>query len=342
VQVHDLAMDLWGDMDGVTLNQHAFGKGMTYWGLTLDEVLTRLKQPRDFAATGALDAAPVWVHRHTPDADIYFVANQADAPVHLQARFRVSGKDVQVWRPMDGTLSDAAAVSGARLFDRSGNKQPGIEPALYTTEAGFTVVPLDLAERESLFVVFRHVAAAPVRVAAVATETKLATLAGPWTLTFPANWGAPLSVPMEKLTSWTESADAGVKYFSGTVTYTKTLTVPASWLRSGQRVWIDLAKVCDIAEVKVNGKAAGLVWAPPYRVDVTAALKPGVNRLEIAVTNEWTNRQIGDRLLPADKHILSTPPAPARPGGGGFGPGPQAPLESGLIGDVTLVAVRNQ
>jgi hypothetical protein len=94
--------------------------------------------------------------------------------------------------------------------------------------------------------------------------------------------------------------------------------------------------------VKVNGKAAGMVWAPPYRMDVTAALKPGVNQLEIAVTNEWTNRQIGDRLLPADKHILSTPPASARPGaGGGLGSGPQTLPESGLIGDVTFVATRN-
>jgi hypothetical protein len=116
----------------------------------------------------------------------------------------------------------------------------------------------------------------------------------------------------------------------------------ASWLRPGQHVWIDLGKVRDIAGVKVNGKSAGLVWAPPYRIDVTSALKPGANKLEIEVTNEWTNRQIGDRLGPADKRVLSQPATLARPGGGGFGPGPQVPLESGLIGDITLVALRNQ
>jgi hypothetical protein len=171
-------------------------------------------------------------------------------------------------------------------------------------------------------------------------ETKITTVAGPWTLSFPAKWGAPSSVQMPKLTSWTDSKDDGVKYFSGTATYTKTVQASVSWFKPGQHVWIDLGKVRDIAEVKVNGKSAGLVWAPPYRVDVTSALKPGVNKLEIEVTNEWTNRQIGDRLLPADKHILSTPPVPARPGGGGFGPGPQAPLESGLLGDVTFVAER--
>jgi hypothetical protein len=346
-EVRSLATDLWGDMDGVTLNQHAYGKGMTYWGITLDEVLMRVKSAPDFASSGALDNPPAWVHRHTADSDIYFVANQADAPVHLDARFRVSGKDVQVWRPMDGTISGEKSgyTTMVRMPDRSGNKQPGIEPALYTTQAGFTEVPLDLAERESVFVVFRNSAAAPERTASTPTETKLTTLSGPWTLRFPPNWGAPLSVQMAKLTSWTESADAGVKYFSGTATYSKTVTAPATWFKPGQHVWIDLGKVRDIAEVKVNGKSVGLVWAPPYRVDVTGALRPGVNKLEIAVTNEWTNRIAGDRLLPADKHILSTPPVPARPGGaggggGGFGPPPQAPPESGLLEDVTFVSTR--
>jgi hypothetical protein len=349
-KVQALATDLWGDTDGVTLNQHGFGKGMTYWGLTLDEVLTRLKSAPDFAASGSLDNAPTWVHRHVADADIYFVANQADAPVHLDARFRVAGKDVQIWRPMDGAMTSdkpgnvAAYTAVARISDRSGNKQPGIEPALYTTQSGFTVVPLDLAERESVFVVFRNTAATPARSASVAAETKLATLAGSWTLSFPPNWGAPPSVQMPRLTSWTDSSDAGIKYFSGTATYTRTVQAPTSWFKPGQHIWIDLGKVRDIAEVKVNGKSAGLVWAPPYRVDVTSELKAGANKLEIEVTNEWTNRQIGDRLLPADKHILSTPAVPARPGGGGgggFGPGPQAPPESGLIGDVTFVASRN-
>jgi hypothetical protein len=344
-EVRTLATDLWGDIDGVTLNQHAYGKGMTYWGITLDEVLMRVKSAPDFASSGALDNAPAWVHRRTADADIYFVANQADAPVHLNARFRVSGKDVQVWRPMDGAMTNdkpgdtAGYATLVRMPDRSGNKQPGIEPALYTTPGGFTEVPLDLAERESVFVVFRSAAAAPERTASSPAETKLTALAGVWTLSFPPNWGAPASVPMTKLTSWTDSAVDGIKYFSGTATYIKTVTAPASWFKPGQHVWIDLGKVRDIAEVKVNGKSMGLVWAPPYRVDVTGALKPGVNKLEIEVTNEWTNRQIGDRLLPADKHILATPPTPARPGGGGFGPPVQAPPESGLLGEVSVIAV---
>ena len=338
-EVHRMAMDLWGAMDGVTLNEHAFGKGMTYWGLTLDEVLHRVGAEPDFKASGSIEDPPAWVHRRTKDADIYFVVNQADGPVHLDARFRVSGKNVEVWRPMNGSRSDDVAFKeGAEMPDRSGNKQPGIEPATYAPSADFTEVPLDLAERESVFVVFRDKAPAAQRLSAAVAETKLATLNGPWMLNFPANWGAPPSVTMAKLTSWTESKDDGVKYFSGTATYSTTFRDPS--FANGSHVWLDLGKVRDIAEVKLNGKLAGMVWAPPYRMDVTSLLKPGVNQLEIAVTNEWTNRIIGDRLAPEGKKVLSLPPAPPR--GGGFGFGPQTPPESGLIGDVGLIATQEK
>src|SRR5262249_54654310 len=91
--------------------------------------------------------------------------------------------------------------------------------------------------------------------------------------------------------------------------------------------------VCDIAVVKVNGKSVGTVWAPPYKLDVTSALQPGSNQLEIAVTNEWTNRLTGDRTLPVEKRVLSQPPAPAFPRGSSDLP------DSGLIGTVKLIEV---
>jgi hypothetical protein len=319
-EVRALAVDLWGDTDGVTDTQHAFGKGMVYWGLSLDEVLERLKVAQDFTTSGTLDAAPVWVHRRTEDSDLYYVANQADGPKHIDARFRVSGKDVQVWRPMSGKEENAS----------------------YSSQNGFTTVPLDLAERESVFLVFRHAASKASRIEPVATEKQLAALAGPWDVRFQENLGAPAEMRMEKLASWTDSADPGVKYFSGTATYAKTVQAPASWFHSGQHVYLDLGRVRDIAEVTVNGVSAGVTWAPPYRVDVTSALRPGVNKLEIRVTNEWTNRQIGDRLLPPEKRVLSSPNGRgAAQGGGGFGR-PQTLAESGLLGEVRLVADRSR
>jgi hypothetical protein len=319
-EVRALATDLWGDTDGVTNTQHAFGKGMIYWGLPLNEVMQRLKDPQDFAASGTLDAPPVWVHRRTADADLYYVSNQSDAPQHIDARFRVSGKDVQIWRPMSGKE----------------------EPASYSSQNEFTTVPLELAERESVFVAFRNAAASPSRTEPPVAEKNLAEVTGPWEVHFPAKLGAPPSLRMERLSSWTDNADPGVKYFSGTATYTKTLEAPAAWFRSGQHVYLDLGKVRDIAEVLLNGTSVGVVWAPPYRVDITGAFKPGTNKLEIKVTNEWTNRQIGDRLLPLEKRILAPPngrAAQGNAGGGAFGR-PQILAESGLLGEVRIIAER--
>ena len=90
----------------------------------------------------------------------------------------------------------------------------------------------------------------------------------------------------------------------------------------------------------MNGRPVGLVWAPPYRLNVTAGLKHGANELEIKVTNEWTNRIVGDRLAPLEKRVLPrTGPDPRR-GCAFFGP--REPAESGLLGRVKLARISHR
>jgi hypothetical protein len=122
-----------------------------------------------------------------------------------------------------------------------------------------------------------------------------------------------------------------VKYFSGTATYVGSFDVPEEWVKTPARLVMDLGKVRDLAEVCINGKSCGIAWMPPYRVDIAPALKAGKNELQIKVTNEWTNRIAGDRLMP-EKRILA--PVQTRPG---FGGGNQALPESGLFGPVTIL-----
>jgi len=193
-------------------------------------------------------------------------------------------------------------------------------------------VPLRLAERESVFVVFRGAEAAASRTLPRPARAVLATRSGPWTVSFPPNLGAPEKIQLARLDSWTASTNEGVKYFSGTASYTRTLRVPKNWFRPDVRVLLDFGTVKDLLEVCVNGKLLGTLWKPPYEMDVTGALKPGENRLELKVTNEWTNRLIGDRAVPPEKRVLAAASGSARPGSG-----PRTLPEAGLIGPVNVI-----
>ncbi len=121
-----------------------------------------------------------------------------------------------------------------------------------------------------------------------------------WNLSFPPNWGAPPAVALDKLISWTDHTNDGVRYFSGTATYAKEIQIPAERLIAGRELWLDLGAVKNFAEVSLNGQDLGVLWKPPFRVNVTAAAKPGLNRLVVKVTNLWPNRLIGDEQLPPD------------------------------------------
>ncbi len=176
-------------------------------------------------------------------------------------------------------------------------------------------------------------------------------ISGEWNLFFPTNWGAPPSVALEKLISWTDCTNDGVRYFSGTATYEKEIEIPAERLAAGRELWLNLGAVKNFAEVSVNGQNFGVLWKPPFRVNITSAAMSGTNQLVVKVTNLWPNRLIGDEQLPDDrewkgKQLASWPdwflqgkPSPT----GRFTfttwhhwTKGDALLESGLLGPVTL------
>jgi hypothetical protein len=340
LEVQSLADEIWGDLDGVQRNRHFFGKGLVTWGLPPEQVVANvtpqmlnpitgalppetvnasMNLPKDAEFAGPLDSDIVWIHRRAGDTDFYFVANRTDRPMDLQARFRVGSKEAELWHPDMGQ----------------------IEPASYSIADDRTTVPLHLDERESVFVVFRRAASSQSRSIPQAVRTTLATVGGPWDVSFPPNLGAPEKIQLATLESWTENTDEGVKYFSGTATYTKTIQAPQGWFEPGAKVLLDLGQVKDLAEVAVNGKAMRILWKPPYQVDVTGVFKPGENVLEIKVTNEWANRLTGDRSVAPEKRVLSQGGSGGRRGGGFFGR--SMPLaDSGLIGPVTIVSEVNQ
>lgn len=181
-------------------------------------------------------------------------------------------------------------------------------------------------------------------------------LTGAWDLHFPPNWGAPANVRLDRLISWSDHADLGVKHFSGTATYTKAFTVPSEMFNEERRFYLDLGKVAVMAQVNLNGHELGILWKAPYRAEVTGVLRPGENNLEVKVVNLWINRLIGDEQLPEDSERNSDGTLKQWPAWLTKGqPSPtgrftftswrlwkkdDALVESGLIGPVKLTAAR--
>ena len=303
-EFHKLNDELFGDGTGV----HKVGSGTVYAGENLADVFKTLNVAPDFDYTKPEnDTRLLFVHRKLADGDLYFIDNRNDRDETVDASFRVTGRAPELWYAETGTT----------------------EPASYKIADGRTTVPLHLEPWGTVFVVFQKPASEMSRTLPQETDTELTTVDGPWNVSFQPGRGAPPSVTLNTLSSWSDNSDPGVKYFSGVGTYTKTIQVPADWLKKGNSVWIDLGDAKNLAEVEVNGKSLGTVWHAPYRVDLTGALKPGANELSIKVTNAWVNRLIGDQQPGATKYTFADV-KPYRA---------SSPLlPSGLLGPVRLYA----
>ena len=213
-----------------------------------------------------------YVHRNSSGLDLYFIRNAASTPVSVRAIFRISGKNAELWNPVTGEMK-GTAVRADSLMRSS--------------------VMLSLPPYGSTFVVFgRDIANVEQALAAQQQIETVTPIAG-WSLQFEPGRGAPTTpVHLQDLKSWTDMSDSGVRFFSGTATYTATVTAPA--FAPGHAVYLRFTDVHEIARVRVNGKEAGTVWSLPYTVRVDALLQPGKNLLNIETTNLWPNRIIGD------------------------------------------------
>ena len=300
-EFHRLANELFGDGSGV----HQVGKGTVYAGQTVAEALTAMHVSPDFAYTGSENKLE-FIHRRLADGDLYLVDNRSDNPAQVKATFRVAGRAPMLWYAETGES----------------------EPVSYSIADGRTTVPLELEPWGTVYVVFRKPTSKTSLTIADPTDTTVATIDGPWKVAFEPGRGAPASITMDKLIDWSKSNNPGVKYFSGIGTYTKTLQASADWFGKGAHLWINLGDVKNLAVVTVNGKDVGETWHAPYRVDVTAALKPGANQITIEVVNAWVNRLIGDQQPGATQYTFTdVKPYQA-----------DSPLlPSGLLGPVTVV-----
>jgi hypothetical protein len=379
-RVTQLVNDLWGNCDGKTVTEHALGKGKLIWGKSLNDVLTSFAIPPDMEFDPS--APLLFLHRTTADADWYFVANHCDKPLQTQVTFRVSGKQPEFWWPDSGVVQKVPVFSetgqritvplaldpagsvfvvfrappaadhlaSVRIADAPSQNISTTPPSyeLTTSDDGKTTL---LLAHQSARIDFTTASGKALHIDVPAPQSS--DLNGQWRLDFPPGWGAPATITLDHLISWPDSPDKGVRYFSGTATYSKDIDIPASELGRGKALILNLGDVKNLAQVKINGIDLGILWKPPFRVDLAPVAHAGTNHLEIAVTNLWPNRIIGDLNLPNDIQWSGDKPAAwpqwlldGKPSPTGrltfytwrhFSAG-EALLPSGLIGPVTLEA----
>ena len=276
------------------------GKGAIAIGMTLEEALRAFAIRPDVMCEGG---NVQWFHRATEGADWYLVTAPAKGQFQGDVQFRNDG-EVERWDMRDGSIHKMHA----------------------SATNGYTKVPLQLHPAEAYFIVFRRSGdshATPLR---HPNEGKTIALDHSWQVAFPNGWGAPARLQTDTLKAWKDlQLGTEGRAFSGTATYTHHLQLDTF---NPQAYYVlDLGKVDMIAEVRINGQQAGVLWAAPYVLPISQWLRKGRNEIEIDVTSTWFNRLVYDAALPEAARKTWTIGSPSK----------DEPLrESGLMGPVVI------
>ncbi|NYE18244.1 glycosyl hydrolase [Microbacterium immunditiarum] len=229
---------------------------------------------------------------------VTFVANPGGHDVHIRFAVPAEVGALEVWDPVlvrRIDLAEAGTVRGRRTFE------------------------LDLPAFGSVFL-------APATASPGARADAASAVSRPvearWTLILP---GRPAIAVPHGPVLWTE-LDDDARGFSGVAAYRGEFDLAKP--EAGTAVWLDLGDVRDIARVRLNDVDCGVAWTAPFRVDVSSAVRPEGNVLEVDVATPWRNRLIreaaapwGDVFAPMTRVFEPT----------------AAPLPAGLAGPVAVL-----
>jgi hypothetical protein len=291
-----LAADLWPSD-----KSSPDGPGRVLIGMTPEQALAHLGIQPDLRLENASAGSDIrFQHRRMIDgSEIYFIANLSDRTERLGASFRVTALKPALWDADRGNIQGVPS----------------------TADAEATRLDLELTPGDAKFVVFRKSA---MTAPALGIQSDRDELKSPWHFNYDDVTGKNQKQTLMTLSDWAQSPEPSLKYFSGTATYSQRFF---SSKKCSTPCYLDLGDVRDLAEVNLNSYDLGTLWKPPYKVDVSTALRKGWNTLQVRVTTPWVNRLIGDAQPGTAATLFSTGPTYAA----------NAPLRrSGLLGPVTI------
>lgn len=258
-----------------------------------------------------------YAHRKTVNEDIYFFFNADSIAKTFQTSFRVNHKIPELWNPMTGEITKLAQF---KSYNES------------------TITNISLEVGESVFVVFREASKntvaiesptdnlsfslseenSPVATTATAGRYKVALSTGKawnfsvtdipkaldisdqWKVTFLKKHGYDGTVDFDSLIDWSKHPLDSIYYYSGTASYQKQFELSKEQVADNINISLDLGAVYIVAEVLINGEKVAVSWMPPFTLNITEFVKEEVNTIELLVTNQWSNRLIGDERYPAN------------------------------------------
>jgi hypothetical protein len=362
-EIAAIAAELWPQGPGA--GERKTGKGRVISGKSFEMIFMEDGFAPDFRQNPK-DTDLRYIHRRTGNADVYFVSFQKEQAEELVLTFRVTGMIPESWDPATGEIQDLpmfhddgkSTSVAVRMADHDANffvfRKPSkgavavkellqdgkpVRTIASAVTAQQSLIPELRAggEKDPTLVAWENGTYGVILEGNARKEISVRSIPAPevvpekWYVSFQKERGAPEGhVLLERLQSWTTRAEEGIRYFSGTATYEQGVNVSQDRLKSGRRVHLDLGDVRHLAEVFVNDKPLGVLWKPPYRVDITEAALPGANKITVRVTNVWKNRLVGDAKLPAESRLTWTFYPFYKPD--------DALVDSGLLGPVRLLS----
>jgi len=334
-----ISAKLWAGIDGKINTQNKYGKGTIIWGKPVGEIWKQNNFAPDLQVKGTNMDDVMYIHKKIANQEVYYIVNKSDSKaVQLEAAFRVTGMAPEYWDPVNGSVTKPALYTqnanttivpihlrarqsmflvfkpgsiqphfdklntghGTQLFPSAGQTPAAVLPLV--TFDGDGVVNVATEEGGDYQLSGNNLKAAACHIS-VANKIVLNNVEG--TITLPDE---PQVAPFafKQFKSLTGYENPLIKYYSGTSVYQTSVNLPPNFVSKNKAVYLQLDEFGSTAAITINDKPVATIWEPGYKLDISAYVKAGNNKLLIKAANPWRNRLIGDMVNPRGKNNAYT------------------------------------